>query len=187
VCSLPIEIEKKYRLTKKQAESVVRRLGDINAGVLGAEFEENTLYRGGVLDFGPLVLRLRRVDGSATLTFKERIPTTSSIKHQREEETPVGDPDAMNEILGALGFEAALVYEKRRRRWQIGTAEVVLDELPFGLFMEIEASEDEIARVEELLAAARLRAEMESYPSLTLKLGKKRAGVIEARFTSRRK
>jgi adenylate cyclase class 2 len=184
---MPIEIEKKYRLTKKQRETVLRRLRDINAKPLGEEFEENTLYRGGVLDFGPQVLRLRRVDGRATLTFKERIPTTSSIKHQREEETSVGDPDALNEILGALGFEAALIYEKRRRSWQVGKAEVVVDELPFGLFMEIEASEAEIARVEKLLGATRLRAEMESYPRLTGKLGKQRAGVIEARFNSRRK
>ena len=182
-----IEIEKKYRLTKKQRDSVLRRLCEINAKPRGEEFEENTLYRGGVLDSGFQVLRLRRVDGHATLTFKERIPGTSSIKHQREEESSVGDPDVLNEILGALGFQAAMVYEKRRQCWQIGEAEVVIDELPFGLFMEIEASEEEIARVEELLGATRLRAEMESYPRLTAKLGQKHAGVIEARFKWRRK
>jgi len=43
-------------------------------------------------------------------------------------------------------FQPALVYEKRRTRWKIGTAEIALDELAFGLFMEIEGSEKEIAR-----------------------------------------
>jgi len=140
------------------------------------------LYRGGVLDLGGQVLRLRRADGHATLTFKERIPTASAIKHHREEETSVGNPAALAEILTALGFVPALVYEKRRRRWRVGTAEVAVDELPFGWFMEIEAGEAEITRVEELLGATRLLAEMETYPRLAAKLGKERSGVIEARF-----
>ena len=75
-----------------------------------------------------------------------------------------------------------MVYEKRRTRWKIGKAEVALDELPFGLFMEIEGTEKEIARVEKLLEAEALPAVMETYPALTAQLGQKRGGVIEARF-----
>jgi hypothetical protein len=48
--------------------------------------------------------------------------------------------------------------------------------------MEIEGTEKEIARVEKMLAAETLPAVMETYPALTAKLGKKRGGVIEARF-----
>ncbi|HEY3104501.1 MAG TPA: hypothetical protein VGJ69_12990, partial [Pyrinomonadaceae bacterium] len=74
-------------------------------------------------------------------------------------------------------------YEKRRTRWQVGKAKVVIDELPFGLFMEIEASEKQIMRVEKLIDAGRLPAVIETYPSLTATLGKKnRQGIIEARF-----
>jgi adenylate cyclase class IV len=40
----------------------------------------------------------------ATLTYKKRIPTTSAIKQQREEETGVADPEAMEAILEALGL-----------------------------------------------------------------------------------
>lgn len=184
---MPIEIEKKYRLTKRQRDQIVDRLRKIKAKAAPEEFEENTLYRGGALELGQRALRLRRVGKRAILTFKERFASRSPVKHQQEDESQVADPDAVDAILTGLGFEVSLVYEKRRTRWQVGKAEVALDELPFGLFMEIEASESEIARVEELLGAGRLPAEIETYPRLTAKLGKSRDGIIEARFRRRKK
>jgi adenylate cyclase class 2 len=181
---MPIEIEKKYRLTKNQREAVLKRLPQIGAKLKAEEFEENTLYGGELLHMGHSVLRLRRVDGAAILTYKERLPSTSSIKHQREEETRVSDAEAMDVILDALGFTAALVYEKRRQRWRLGKSEIVIDELPFGLFMEIEGSEEEIRDIEGKLAVKKLRAERATYPQLTLKHGTKTGNVIEARFES---
>jgi predicted adenylyl cyclase CyaB len=179
---MPIEIEKKYRLTKKQREAIVGRLRKLGASPGELEFEENTLYRGGRLDVEGCALRLRRVNGRALLTFKQRFPSKSAIKHQREDETEVANADAVAAILRSLDFRPGLVYEKRRTRWLVGKAEIAIDELPFGLFMEIEASEKEIARVETLIGAQDLPAVMETYPALTARLGQKRGGVIEARF-----
>ena len=179
---MPIEIEKKYRLTKKQRESVVRCLPEIGARLRGKELEENTLYSGDCLDIGRSVLRLRRVANYAILTYKERFPASSSIKHQREDETRVSDPEAMDAILDALGFTPALVYEKRRETWRLGKAEILIDELPFGLFMEIEGSETDIRAIERKLGIKGLRAERATYPQLALKHGTKYGNVIEARF-----
>ncbi|MDX6444936.1 MAG: adenylate cyclase, class 2 [Blastocatellia bacterium] len=179
---MPVEIEKKYRLTKKQRDAVLGRLRRLGASPGELEFEENTLYQGGQLDLGGSALRLRRVNGRALLTFKQRSPSKSSIKHQREEETEVADADTMAAILRSLEFRPGLVYEKRRTSWKLGKAEIAMDELPFGLFMEIEAGEAEIGRVEKLLEADAMPAVTETYPSLTAQLGKKRGGVIEARF-----
>src|SRR5436190_1296079 len=182
---MPIEIEKKYRLTREQRRSI-ERLMRAQGSVPGElELEENTIYRGGRLDLGGCALRLRRVNGRAILTFKQRFPSKSSIKYQQEEETAVADAEAVHAIVTALGFQPGLVYEKRRVRWNVGKAKVVIDELPFGLFMEIEASEREIKRVENLIGAGKLTAVMETYPSLTLRLGKQRKGIFEARFRSK--
>ncbi len=179
---MPIEIEKKYRLTKKQREEVLRRLLEIGARRKGEEFEVNTIYAGEPLEPGRSVLRLRRIGKRGILTYKERFPTRSGIKHQREDETQIADPEAMELILDALGFAAALVYEKRRETWLHGKTEIVIDELPFGLFMEIEGTEQGIQEVESKLAIKRLRTEMATYPQLTLKHGTDIDGVIEARF-----
>src|SRR6266550_4430244 len=117
--SMPVEIEKKYRLTKKQREAIGRRLRRLGATPGEVEFEENTIYRGGRLELGGCALRLRRVNGRAFLTFKQRFPSKSPIKHQREEETEVTDANAMAAILRLLEFRPALVYEKRRMRWNL--------------------------------------------------------------------
>ncbi len=184
---MPIEIEKKYRLTKPQRRLIEQRMREMSLVPGELEHEENTIYRGGVLERPGCALRLRRVNGRAILTFKQRRPSTSAIKHQEENEMAVPDADAMAAILNSLNFRPGLIYEKRRTRWQVGKATVVIDELPFGLFMEIEASVKEIKRVEKLLGAEKLPAVMETYPSLTRQLGKMKRGVFEARFVSARR
>ncbi len=179
---MPIEVEKKYRLTKKQRQSVLQRLSEIGARLEGEEFEENTLYSGETLSIGRTALRLRRVGKKAILTYKERFPTSSSIKHQREDETSIDDPAAMEAILDALGFTPALVYEKRRMTWRWNECEIVIDDLPFGLFMEIEGQESDIKTAERKLGIKGLRVELATYPQLALKKGKKFGNVVEARF-----
>jgi len=59
---------------------------------------------------------------------------------------------------------------------------LVIDELPYGLFMEIEGPEKETLRVEKRIGAVDFEAVNETYPSLTAKFGKKRKGIVEARF-----
>jgi len=179
---VPIEIEKKFRLTRKQRDEVLLRLPKIGAKRKGEDFEVNTIYSGEALELGRSVLRLRRIGKRGILTYKERFLTRSDIKHQREDETRVDDPDAMELILEALGFTPALVYEKRRVTWMLGKLEIVIDELPFGFFMEIEGPEQGIRDIESKLAIKRLRNEAATYPQLTLKHGVDHGGIIESRF-----
>ena len=177
-----IEVEKKYRLTREQHARLQVRLRESGAALEGEEFEENTLYAGGNLDLSRHALRLRRVGGRAVLTFKERFVSAMAVKRHREDETSVGDPQAMAEILDALGYKPTLVYEKRRATWRWEGAEIVVDELPFGLFLEIEGEEELIAEVEERLGLQEAEAEMATYPDLARQHGRKREAVIESRF-----
>lgn len=179
---MPIEIEKKYRLTSEQRDEVRRRLAEIGKKQTAEELEENTIYTGAGLEVGSMVLRLRRVGNTAMLTFKKRLPSVSAIKHQREEETAIANPEAMNAILEAVGFAPSVVYEKRRETWTVGPAEIVIDELPFGLFMEIEGDEDEIKEIESRLGIEGLEAENATYPQLTKHHGRVLGEVTEARF-----
>jgi adenylate cyclase class 2 len=178
-----IEVEKKYRLTSESRERLIGRLRESGAASEGEEFEENTLYAGGHLDISKQVLRLRRVGNLAVLTYKERSTSSASaVKRHREDETGVEDVEALASILDALGFKPALVYEKRRATWQLKGAEIVIDELPFGLFVEIEGEEEVIAEVEQILGLNKAVAEMATYPELARQRGRKRGDVIEARF-----
>jgi predicted adenylyl cyclase CyaB len=179
---MAIEIEKKYRLTLDQRERLLRRLRVVGATREGEAFEENILYAGGNLHTRQCVLRLRRIGDAAILTYKERYPSASPIKHQREDETRVQDAAAMAAILDALGYRPALVYEKRRETWHVAGTEVAVDELSFGLFLEIEGDEAAIEAAEELLDLSDVEAEMATYPQLAHAYGQRRGEIIEARF-----
>jgi len=158
-------------------------LKDVGAEGEGTpEFEENVIYTGPGLDPARRVLRLRRKGDRAVFTFKERDLSGSPVKRQREEETEVSDAGALASILEALGYRPVLVYEKRRETWRVPGAEVVLDELPFGLFVEIEGEEARILEVEKLLGLGAAQAEHAPYPELTLRHGTTRGDVVESRF-----
>jgi adenylate cyclase, class 2 len=182
-----IETEKKFRLDPKQFNKIAKRLERMGAVFESETFEQNYLHRGGVLDGRDAVLRLRKTDQKTTLTYKKSLASNGDVKHKIEHETEVSDVDAMEEIIRTLGYRLSIVYEKRRRTWHVNHVEIVLDELPFGLYMEIEGTPQSIARAEKSLGIKNLVAEMRGYPRLTLKYGRMRKGVMEARFGNRSK
>jgi adenylate cyclase class 2 len=177
------EIEKKYRIESGETAHLRERLRAAGAEARGEEFEENTLYAGPGLERGNRVLRLRRVEGRAVFTFKEIMASSSGIRRRREDETTVGDAGALADILDALGYTPAVVYEKRRETWRVAGVEVVLDELPFGQYVEIEGEEESILKAERLLEINDATEETKSYPQLTLLHGTKNGEMVEARFT----
>jgi adenylate cyclase class 2 len=183
---MAIEIEKKYRLDKKRLVEIAAKLGEVAAEFKYETFEENYLHRGGFLDERNAVLRLRKSDHKTTLTYKEKAGYEGDFKHQIEFETIVSDVDATEAIIEKLGYKLAVVYEKHRKAWLLGKVEVVLDELPFGYFMEIEGEMDDIRKAEKLLGVKDLESEARGYPRLTLKYGKLlKNGVYEARFAKK--
>lgn len=178
-----VEVEKKYRLTDEQRARLPEALRAAGARLEGEEFETNTLYAGNDLDTTRAVLRLRRTDKRAVLTYKERGDVSASgVKRHREDETEVADADALHDILDALGYRPSLIYEKRRTTWHKGDAEIVIDELPFGSFMEIEAQEEVISELEEFLNLVEAESVAETYPDLVGRLGRRSGDVIESRF-----
>ncbi|MFN2500786.1 MAG: class IV adenylate cyclase [Pyrinomonadaceae bacterium] len=184
---MAIEIEKKYRIDKKLVVELTARLSQLGAEFSYETFEENYLHRGGLLDGREAVLRLRKTDQRTVLTYKEKVGTQDDFKHQIEFETEVSNVNATEHIIEKLGYRLSVIYEKHRKAWRLGRVEVVLDELPFGYFMEIEGEMDDIRDAETLLGASDLEIEARGYPRLTLKHGVPVDGVIESRFASNTK
>lgn len=179
---MAIEIEKKYKADKKLLVELTAKLVELGATFTGEAFEENYLHRGGSLDERNSVLRLRKTNGRTTFTYKERLPDRRNFKHQIEFETEVSDADATENIIGKMGYRLSVVYEKHRRSWHLGNVEIVLDELPFGYYMEIEGPIEDILEAEKLLGIEDLKTESRGYPRLTLKYGREVDGVFESRF-----
>ena len=179
---MSIEIEKKYRLTEKLREEIEATLEEFGAKFVSEDFEENTLFSNDDLFERNAIVRIRRKSDSAVLAFKQRIASTSDTKQQIEYESEIFDADAVRSIIESIGLRAAIVYEKRRKTYQFRNVEVVLDDLPFGQFMEIEGPISAIAEAEMMLGIEELVVEHETYPRLAAKYGTRSGAIIESRF-----
>ena len=146
-----LEIEKKYRLTPEWRTRIEDSLKELGAQFVRDDFEENTIYGGEVLGEAPSIVRIRRTQERSVLTYKRRLENISDVRHQIELESDISNADAVAKILLELKLKPKLVYEKRRATWKLRSVEVLLDELPFGLFMEIEGSLTGIKEAEMLL------------------------------------
>ncbi|MFW6080556.1 MAG: class IV adenylate cyclase, partial [Desulfosalsimonas sp.] len=94
------------------------------------------------------LLRLRRTDSSAELTYKaEPAEKNRDFKIHRELEITVSNFDTAEAIFKELGFQRKQVYEKYRETWKIKNAVICMDRLPFGHFLEIEGRPDEIHKI----------------------------------------
>jgi adenylate cyclase, class 2 len=97
------------------------------------------------------VLRLRKDDNNR-ITYKGPGKEDQLVAVRQEIEFQVSDFDAAQQLLEALGYEVSIRYEKYRTTFHLMNAEVVLDELPYGNFVEIEAPDGEtVQRVAEYL------------------------------------
>lgn len=179
---MSIEIEKKYRLGPDDREAVMAELKEAGAEFFGREFEENTIFSNDSMRANGSIVRIRKTDSRSILTFKRRIENQFDVKQQIEHETEITDPFAAELIIAELGLKPVLVYEKYRDTWRFRSVEIVIDELPFGDYMEIEGSITAIKEAEMLLDLDTLETEHETYPRLTARLGEDVQGVKEARF-----
>ena len=84
------------------------------------------------------LLRLRQ-DDRARVTFKANARVEGGVMARTELEFTVDDFATARKLFEALGYQVVVSYEKYRRVYQLGDVEVVLDELPMGHFIEIEA------------------------------------------------
>lgn len=102
------------------------------------------------------VLRLRQPaptgfpESAGVLTYKSPSQPGQEVTIRQEIETVVNDVETMRHLLEALGYHVTVMYEKYRTTYSLGPVEVVLDELPYGHFVEIEGHD-----AEEIRTAAR--------------------------------
>lgn len=117
-------------------------------------FERNVRYQDAKNTFEGkgIVLRLRQ-DNQVRLTYKSGKSIQDGITSRLEAEVTVSDFDTMDTILSLLGFQQYMVYEKYRTTYTYDGAEIVLDEMPYGNFTEIEGS---IKTIETLIGKLRL-------------------------------
>lgn len=87
------------------------------------------------------VLRLRQ-DTAARFTYKGASKKEGGILSREEIEFIVDDFEKARRFLEALGYQKLVYYEKYRTTYEMDQALIMLDELPYGSFLEIEGESD---------------------------------------------
>ena len=161
------ELEVKYMLADLPA--LEERLQALGARQVAARTHEINLRfdtSDGALDKGLQVLRLRR-DQAVRLTYKGPATSQQGVRVRTEIEFTVGDFDKAQRFLEALGYQVALMYEKYRTTYTLSGVEILLDELPYGDFVEIEGPDPQaIHGVNDRLGLNWDRRAPESYITL---------------------
>ncbi len=91
------------------------------------------------------VLRLRQ-DTAARLTYKGASKKQQGILSREEIELVVEDFEKAKQFLEALGYQKLAYYEKYRTTYELNETHIMLDELPYGSFVEIEGENIEVIR-----------------------------------------
>ena len=159
------EIEVKIEIP--DPEAAVRRLLEAGARESSPrELEDNVLLD---LDDNRLartgkMLRVRRIGSKSLLTVKSP-PENASTKYKirRETEVEVADAKKMLQALEDAGFRPSWRYQKWRRTFAFQGNTVVVDELPWGAYLEIEGDADSIDRAASLLGYGPENYEIASY------------------------
>jgi adenylate cyclase class 2 len=135
----PIETEIKLKVAS--VEAAHEALDRIGARATRARhIEDNLLFdlEGRVLRGRGHLLRLRETPSGAVLTFKGPYRVDGGIKSREEIEAGSADGSALRAILNRLGFVPVFRYQKYREAFAWQGQEIVVDETPIGVFLEIE-------------------------------------------------
>jgi len=99
------------------------------------------------------VLRLRH-DTQARLTYKGAGQNKAGILDRQEIEFVVEDDQKALQFLEALGYRKSMYYEKYRTTYTFDEALIMLDEMPYGSFLEIEG--ETVEQIQALAAKLHL-------------------------------
>lgn len=161
------EIEAKFYLLHQNR--VITRLQDLQARLIQPRVLEMNLrfdLPDGSLRADGRVLRLRH-DSEARLTYKGPGKSDHGVLEREEIEFIVEDFERARQFLEALGYQKTMLYEKFRTTYELHGSLIMVDELPYGNFVEIEGtSMEEIRTMASALALDWSEAISMSYTSL---------------------
>ena len=136
------ETEAKFYI--RDLNRIKSRLHELNAHLLQERVLETNIrfdLPGARLRAEGRVLRLRR-DTSTKFTYKSASTNEQGVLSREEIEFEVEDFDKAKRFLEALGYQKLVYYEKYRTTYALqpseGFVQIMLDELPYGPFVEIE-------------------------------------------------
>jgi adenylate cyclase class 2 len=187
----PAALEQEVKFFLENTDEVRRRISALGARAYQPRMHEANIRfdtADGTLTRSRKVLRLRKA-GSVILTYKEPEPAASAespapARRSLETEIVVDNLDKTAHLLQSLGFRPIVRYEKYREVFQWKSVLLMVDQLPFGDFLELEGPDlAELRQTADPLGLEWPRALQTSYMGIFLMLKKTyHLAFLEATF-----
>lgn len=127
---------------------IVKKLRNSKAILLGSKQETTIRYDTEDKKYEKSGKYIRVMEGFKNcITLKEKVNENDKLFERDEFEIEIDDVENTKIILEKIGLKPILKMQKYRLKWNINGIRINIDELPFGLYMEIYGNEDEIQNV----------------------------------------
>lgn len=144
------KIEKELKFKINNPEQLIGNFLKNGAVFLNKSKERTIRFDTPQLDLEKKSVFLRVREGSKkVITLKEKIGDNEAVKTRKETEFQIEDIESMRYILERIGFNYVRIFEKFRINMEYKGTTLSFDELPFGIYLEIEGEEKDINLIAE--------------------------------------
>lgn len=145
--------EKQVKYKINNFDYISKRLIEIEAIFIGGFMEKTIRYDNDDLKCSNNGVFIRTKSGMKNVLTLKEIPTDSSnTSFERiTTEVEVDNINKIGYILEKIGLTKKFIMEKYRLFFKYDNVDILIDELPFGIYLEIKGEDNEINRVTKML------------------------------------
>lgn len=159
-----IYIETEIKIQTSDLVALLKKLKKLNAVFKPPMFQSTTRLDSVNMSLEEKGIFLRvRIDKRNTITLKEKIEGSKDVRQRKETEFEIEDASKMIYILQKLGFSYLRTMEKYRMNISFKDTEISIDEMPFGIYVEIEGNKASIKDAIKELGLIQEKRILETY------------------------
>ena len=145
--------EKQVKYKINNFDYISKRLIEIEAIFIGGFMEKTIRYDNDDLKCSNNGIFIRTKSGMKNVLTLKEIPTDSSnTSFERiTTEVEVDNINKIGYILEKIGLTKKFIMEKYRLFFKCDNVDILIDELPFGIYLEIKGEDNEINRITKML------------------------------------
>ena len=145
--------EKQVKYKINNFDYISKRLIEIEAIFIGGFMEKTIRYDNDDLKCSNNGIFIRTKSGMKNVLTLKEIPTDSSnTSFERiTTEVEVDNINKIGYILEKIGLTKKFIMEKYRLFFKYDNVDILIDELPFGIYLEIKGEDNEINRITKML------------------------------------
>lgn len=123
----------------------IKTLREKEAIFIGGNLETTIRYDDKDLNLSKKGIFIRTKSGFGNvLTIKEKEDGVSNFLERKKTETEVESTESIKYLLEKIGLNNQFVMEKYRLLWKIDNQYINIDELPFGIYLEVKGNNKQI-------------------------------------------